>query len=420
MRSIPKLVLSTAAAIAVAVLPTHAMFRFDCFNNVVVDRTDPIINYGQPSMHLHMISGGNGYSMTADGNTMLNSTCTSCPIGADLSAYWVPTLHVKFKNGTGFGLVKGHQIVYYQPRGSSDEKVIAFPPGLKMFAGDPALRKGSDDITQRAVTWVCLDYKNNNPVPEQQGIPNARCPNGLRGQVIFPMCWNGKDLDSPDHKSHVAYAEELDGGKCPPGYKKIMKLLYEAFYRVDEWDSEWVGNQHPFVLSNGDTTGFGFHGDFLDGWDENVLQAAIDQCSDRNYFNSGECPPLRATYSDKPPATRCTREPQVREAIDNIPKLPGYNPTTTADSTQPPEEGNEGEDDEDDATTPSPAPAPATTKPPPTTDAPKPTPVNDAPKPTTDASNPVTEKPSAPATTALPADKPAAPDASFKCKAKRV
>ncbi|OQR97564.1 WSC domain protein [Thraustotheca clavata] len=311
----------------------NGMFRFDCFNNLVIDRVDPIVFPGKASGHLHVVSGGNGFSMTATGNDLLKSSCTSCPIGADLSAYWVPQLYVKYRNGT-FGIVESHQIVYYEPRPLPGEKVYAFPPGLKMLAGNPMLRSPGDSIQQAAITWVCLDY--NNPHPEQQGIPNFKCPNGLRGQVNFPMCWNGKDLDSPDHKSHVAYAEGLDGGKCPDGYKKIVKLFYEAFYSVDKYDSEWVNGKHPFVLANGDPTGYGFHGDFLNGWDVNVLQAAVDQCADKNFFNAGECPPLSATFKNNPPAQRCTTKRQIVEPIDLITALPGDNPVTTAAPTPAP------------------------------------------------------------------------------------
>lgn len=319
--------LVTTAAVAAIATSVDAMFRFDCFNNLVVDRADPITSVGTAAGHLHAVSGGNGFSLNADGDAMRNSSCTSCPIGADLSAYWVPQLYVKYKNGSGFGLVESHQIVYYEPRGSKGEKVIAFPPGLKMLAGDPTLRSGGDSIEQRAITWVCIDYKNSHP--EQQGIPNFKCPHGLRGQVNFPMCWDGKDLDSPDHKSHVAYAEGLDGGACPKGFQKMVKIFYEAFYSVDKYDDEWVDGKHPFVLSNGDPTGFGFHGDFLNGWDVQVLQDAVDQCADKNFFNSGECPPLKATFNDKPPAKRCTRQPEIVEPTHNIPKLPGNNPVTT-------------------------------------------------------------------------------------------
>ncbi|GMF12832.1 unnamed protein product [Phytophthora lilii] len=140
------------------------------------------------------------------------------------------------------------------------------------------------------------------------------------------MCWDGKNLDSDDHKSHVAYATGLDGGSCPDGWVKMVKIFYEAFYNVAQYDDEWDGDQHPFVLANGDRTGFGFHGDFLNGWDTDVLQAAVDQCSEKNYFNSGECAPLSASFSDKAPETRCTTQPEIFEGIMVVPKLPGNNP----------------------------------------------------------------------------------------------
>ncbi|KAG6618845.1 Murein transglycosylase [Phytophthora cinnamomi] len=315
---------TTTAAIAALMPTTHGMFRFDCFNNLVVDRVDPIVSPGEASGHVHAISGGNGFSKTADGAAMKASTCTSCPIGADLSAYWIPQLYVKFKNGTGYGLVESHQIVYYEPRPTGDEKIIAFPDGLKMLAGNPKLREKGDSIEEKAITWVCIDY--NNPHKEQQGIPNFKCPDGLRGQVNFPMCWDGKNLDSDDHKSHVAYATGLDGGSCPDGWKKMVKIFYEAFYNVAQYDDEWVGDQHPFVLANGDRTGFGFHGDFLNGWNVDVLQAAVDQCTDKNYFNAGECAPLSASFSNKAPETRCTTKPEIVEDIMVVTKLPGNNP----------------------------------------------------------------------------------------------
>ena len=33
--------------------------------------------------------------------------------------------------------------------------------------------------------------------------------------VAFPNCWNGRDLDSADHRSHMAYGEL---GLCPPSH----------------------------------------------------------------------------------------------------------------------------------------------------------------------------------------------------------
>lgn len=81
---------------------------------------------------------------------------------------------------------------------------------------------------------------------------------GLRLQVFFPSCWNGKDLDSPDHKSHMAYPDGVNSGKCPPTHpKRFISIFYEVLYRVDDFKSQWYNSKQPFVLSNGDPTGFG-------------------------------------------------------------------------------------------------------------------------------------------------------------------
>jgi hypothetical protein len=103
---------------------------------------------------------------------------------------------------------------------------------------------------------------------------------GLRAQIIMPSCWDGKNLDSPDHKSHVAYPDGTDNGKCPSTHpKRFVTLFYEFLYDVKSWDSEWAGDKHPFVFSNGDPTGYSYHGDFFNGWDINILKKAINECN---------------------------------------------------------------------------------------------------------------------------------------------
>jgi hypothetical protein len=37
------------------------------------------------------------------------------------------------------------------------------------------------------------------------------------------------------------------------------------------------------VFANGDVTGLQFHGDFLNGWDQDVLAAAVSQCTSDLY-----------------------------------------------------------------------------------------------------------------------------------------
>jgi hypothetical protein len=55
----------------------------------------------------------------------------------------------------------------------------------------------------RAISHVCLD-------PGQDTIELRQLPCAeMRAQTYFPSCWNGRDLDSADHKSHVCVALSL-------------------------------------------------------------------------------------------------------------------------------------------------------------------------------------------------------------------
>ena len=68
-----------------------------------------------------------------------------------------------------------------------------------MLAGDPSKRNFTGGLDAKAISFACLGGNQ----PETNNIPNYNCPGGLRAQVFFPACWDGKNLDSPDHKSHM-------------------------------------------------------------------------------------------------------------------------------------------------------------------------------------------------------------------------
>lgn len=53
-----------------------------------------------------------------------------------------------------------------------------------------------------------------------------------------------------------------------------------------------MNTTQPFVLSNGDGSGLSLHGDFIDGWNKNVLQQVINTCHDANMSRISSCPVL--------------------------------------------------------------------------------------------------------------------------------
>jgi len=52
-------------------------------------------------------------------------------------------------------------------------------------------------------------------------------------------CWDGKNLDSPDHKSHVAYGQGAGasgGGACPSTHPvKLPQIMYELMWNVSKY-----------------------------------------------------------------------------------------------------------------------------------------------------------------------------------------
>ncbi|OSD05010.1 WSC-domain-containing protein [Trametes coccinea BRFM310] len=216
--------------------------------------------------------------------------------------------------------------IYYLPRvGPKNESIKAFPKGFRMLAGDTTRRTfNASSFADQAIDFVCL---TDDGSPEASPMPTQQCPGGLRAQVFFPSCWDGVNLDSPDHKSHVAYPiQAFNGGDCPDTHPvHLMSLFYEMGVAVNQFDFHGNGT---WVLANGDTTGFGLHADFQNGWDVDLLQQAIDQCSGQS-GNLADCAPLAAA-SDPEAAAACVFQGDLVDEPTGvtapITALPGCNP----------------------------------------------------------------------------------------------
>lgn len=82
-----------------------------------------------------------------------------------------------------------------------------------------------------------------------------------------------------------------------------------------------------YVFAQGDPTGYGFHGDFFNGWEPAIQAAAVRDClSSDSTANGviGDCPILQSVYSDGYSKNCPERPPQVGEAVKGmLSKLPG-------------------------------------------------------------------------------------------------
>lgn len=323
--------ISKTALLSLAALPaTQAFFLVPCWP-LSTQRLDPIVTPGEVAPHLHDIVGGNAFAPHMDYNTTQESTCTSCMVSKDKSNYWVPSLF--YNNGGSFEPVAQHgsASLYYlneKTRLGSGEKMEALPVGLRMLAGDPEKRSGSQAFEDQAINYKCLNYKGTPT--DSKGFPNQNCPDGLRAEVTFPSCWDGVNLDSADHKSHMAYPSiTFEAGGCPSTHPRHlvvvkMEVIFETF-------NHQFNGQNPFVWSNGDSTGFGFHGDLVMGWDYDILSRAVEECQNTS-GRIEDCP----VFAGLIPQTKQWLDPKtcevasmVEETTDgSLSALPGCNPVT--------------------------------------------------------------------------------------------
>ncbi|OOO11807.1 protein of unknown function DUF1996-containing protein [Aspergillus oryzae] len=276
----------------------EAFWRLPCRGRAGLARLDPLMDPGKDSYHVHAIHGPDSFSMTADMDSLRDSSCTSCAVTQDKSAYWHPALYFMHENGdTEVVDQVGGMLAYYLLYG---DNVTAFPENFRMIAGDTFKRdfkwpipdpptsewSGEQEsqaaLRQKAIGFNCLNYnKAAEPSLGRHFLPNKtyldeHCTDGVRFEIMFPSCWNGKDVDSDDHKSHVAYPSTVMDGTCPEGYDtRVVSLFFETI-----WDTyAFKDKKGTFVISNGDPTGFGYHADFIHGWESGVLEQAVKRCT---------------------------------------------------------------------------------------------------------------------------------------------
>lgn len=216
-----------------------------------------------------------------------------------------------FGNGLGFTTANGGQTVYYLSSG----KVTAFKPGFRMTVGNPDFRTAAQlnakytmlDFTCLASPWTRGGATTN--------FPTQPCKGGIMASIRFPTCWDGKNLDSPDHQSHVAYPS---GMSCPATHPvSIPQVFYETYWDTTPFNDQsiWPTDGKPWVWSFGDDTGYGIHGDYVFGWKGDALQRAMDtNCNSDLFSDNINCPTLKTQAIQT--ANQCTKKSVVNEDID--------------------------------------------------------------------------------------------------------
>jgi hypothetical protein len=241
---------------------------------------DPIVYPGEPwRSHLHTFVGNTGIDAFSTAESLRATGNSTCRGGIfNRSAYWVPALldmrtlrpvlpdsfHIYYKSGAfnSKGSAEGRTVngvfVPWQP----PVRFHDFPKGLRMIAGDPS----------RSTPRTSADGSS---------IPDCPVGSSLYQEIFFAQCWDGKNLDSPDHKSHmhagvyVANVGDPRGGshrECPASHPVVLPAVsFQIAFKVAETTKYWRLVSDSYSPTK--PAGYSSHGDWFGAWLEQPWRA---------------------------------------------------------------------------------------------------------------------------------------------------
>lgn len=221
--------------------------------------------------HTHDYVGNKATDAFADDNKLAASD-TTCDNGDQSTHYW-PVLrkldgNAEQKPGAAqdanVGTTLTPATVTLTFRGSQSGEVRAMPRFLKIITGDAkAFTNGTKNAN---ASWSCTGFEDR-----QLKDKYPLCPQG--SQVVrtfaFQNCWNGRDIDSGNHRDHMAFSDQ--NGNCPQGFQAVPQLVQRITYDVPQGQSFAV-DSFPEQLHKPVTD----HGDFINVMPDNLMSKAVD------------------------------------------------------------------------------------------------------------------------------------------------
>nr|WP_221382324.1 DUF1996 domain-containing protein [Actinoplanes polyasparticus] len=222
---------------------------------------DPIIFPGLPgASHMHTFLGNDSTNAHSTTRTLLANAGTTCRPAPDLSAYWIPTLYENDR-----AIEPKDVVVYYGSRLTDPSATVPFPQGFRMIAGDA--RQQTPTPAGSVNAFYCAGPGGEIGRSADGNWPVCAPTAVLMFHLVFQDCWDGRNLDSPTHKAHVAYSYD---GTCRGDYPvAIPNLSFLIAYPTS-------GSPNGFRLASGMASSM--HGDAFMAWDNRALGERVRNC----------------------------------------------------------------------------------------------------------------------------------------------
>ncbi len=208
------------------------------------------------------------------------------------SAYWMPAM----LDGRGQAIRPDWISIYYKRVpvtaplcGKSGANCRRLPRGLRYIFGFDTKRMDDKQPENVLFHWKCLTPQNTYRGGLETRFDRLDCPagNSLMVTLASPNCWDGKRLDSPDHRRHMAY-QFYDGTRpdavCPRTHPILVpQFTIGAVYAVAEGErtQDWYLASDRMAGMPQMPPGSTFHADWYGAWDEPTLRTWTTNCIDR-------------------------------------------------------------------------------------------------------------------------------------------
>ncbi|WP_051710957.1 DUF1996 domain-containing protein [Andreprevotia chitinilytica] len=260
-----------------AAIATGGQFNVECrYSHTLPD--DAIFLFGKPGHSMiHDFFG----SVTADANVTFDSLRAqpniTCDVPADRSSYWAPAL----RRADGEIIRPYAQKTYYNSSPNYPEyPVHPFPAGFRSITGN---HMGSAPDPNGLITFGCLGYPGSWGTAKMNACPiKVGQRNTFAISLLFPNCWDGKNLSPTKDHNNVAWAGD---DACPAAYPvRIPRLWMQLWYDIGE-NGDLNGAQlslDPQMIDGKPVERWGSmytaHADFYNGWSPRGMQYAVEYC----------------------------------------------------------------------------------------------------------------------------------------------
>jgi hypothetical protein len=278
-------------------------FRFTCGGDGDLAYDDPLFHAGEPGKsHLHHVWGNVDFDSRTSPESLAASSSTNCndtAWSANRSSYWMPALI----NDRGEAIRPDLVSVYYKRKTSASPfcdpkssnfvgKCVGLPNEIRFVFGWDATRPTAK---VQGASWYCTGGTGKH-YSNLDDVFASGCAAGdeLIANTIAPNCWDGKYLDTPDHRSHMAYGSYGSWGyyKCPASHPYVIpqeenKATWTVTADMIAPDRTSRVRLSSDEMLPGAKPGETLHADYIEAWIGPVKDMWIDNCIEKALNCSG-------------------------------------------------------------------------------------------------------------------------------------